>query len=403
MNTFLVYSQSDSAPKVVHDVLARVAESSMGATVTKLISQIARELQKALIDGTSPINLEEEELPVDSESDDDDFSDYMIDEPIEWQLLHGDNAVRKIGSEAATKLNKRIRNDLRAVKDAGFHVGVLLGMKAESQTCLLSLSIEVERLELTDEAIQAWDLDRQQYAVLLIRYSAGYKSFEEVMEQAARSHEIDFRVGVSNRYKPTLSEALAAFTHGTKDRACVSGDAMVYDDSPNQSSESSAGFNSLFISSSLNKFMNSKFTSLVKVKHKFRTDWDAAKRYFNLHEGRLGVGEYASSDAPFTNKDFANHRSTESEVTTFDTVDHMEDKDSDVISFPLVAMQFFMRHLKHCTEFCLVCFDKTKDAFEALKPYVCSNPLCLFQVSDVVISGISCHRIHSYHLVTSWC
>lgn len=48
-------------------------------------------------------------------------------------------------------------------------------------------------------------------------------------------------------------------------------------------------------------------------------------------------------------------------------------------SFPLVAMQFALRHLVRCTEFCLVCHTKVHSDFEALKPYVCSSPLCLYQ------------------------
>lgn len=48
-------------------------------------------------------------------------------------------------------------------------------------------------------------------------------------------------------------------------------------------------------------------------------------------------------------------------------------------SFPLLSMQFALRHLVRCTEFCLVCHNKVSTDFEALKPYVCSNPLCLYQ------------------------
>lgn len=38
-----------------------------------------------------------------------------------------------------------------------------------------------------------------------------------------------------------------------------------------------------------------------------------------------------------------------------------------------------MRYLLRCTEFCLVCHNKIEGGFEALKPYVCDNPLCLYQ------------------------
>src|SRR6218665_1470968 len=54
-------------------------------------------------------------------------------------------------------------------------------------------------------------------------------------------------------------------------------------------------------------------------------------------------------------------------------------KSHDDISFPLVAMQYMLRHFVRCTEFCLVCHNKIEASFEALKPYVCSKPLCLYQ------------------------
>lgn len=51
----------------------------------------------------------------------------------------------------------------------------------------------------------------------------------------------------------------------------------------------------------------------------------------------------------------------------------------DDIPFPLVTMQYLLRHFVRCTEFCLVCHNKIEANFEALKPYVCSKPLCLYQ------------------------
>lgn len=60
------------------------------------------------------------------------------------------------------------------------------------------------------------------------------------------------------------------------------------------------------------------------------------------------------------------------------THDHMISKHKQK-SFLLLAMQFALRHLVRCTEFCLVCHCKVEADFEALKPYVCSKPLCLYQ------------------------
>lgn len=61
------------------------------------------------------------------------------------------------------------------------------------------------------------------------------------------------------------------------------------------------------------------------------------------------------------------------------TADHLQEGTGDNMSLPLIGMQFVMRYLVRCTEFCLVCHDKIPGDFEALKPYVCSKPLCLYQ------------------------
>ena len=64
------------------------------------------------------------------------------------------------------------------------------------------------------------------------------------------------------------------------------------------------------------------------------------------------------------------------------TEDHIRDSEK-VKSFPLIVMQYALRHLVRCTEFCLVCHCKVEGEFEALKPYVCSKPLCLYQYMNL--------------------
>ena len=76
-------------------------------------------------------------------------------------------------------------------------------------------------------------------------------------------------------------------------------------------------------------------------------------------------------------------------------------------SFPLVAMQYALRHLVRCTEFCLVCHCKVEADFEALKPYVCSKPLCLYQYMSLGFGPSIEHEIitqpHVVDLLVSFC
>ena len=88
------------------------------------------------------------------------------------------------------------------------------------------------------------------------------------------------------------------------------------------------------------------------------------------------------------------------------TQDHMRSNEKQK-SFPLVAMQYALRHLVRCTEFCLVCHCKVEADFEALKPYVCSKPLCLYQYMSLGFGPSIEHEIiiqpHVVDLLVSFC
>lgn len=68
-------------------------------------------------------------------------------------------------------------------------------------------------------------------------------------------------------------------------------------------------------------------------------------------------------------------------------------------SLPLLAIQFALRHLVRCTEFCLVCHNRLEVDFEALKPYVCSKPLCLYQYMALGLGPRIEHEIKTAPIV----
>lgn len=269
-------------------------------------------------------------------------------------------------SIVAAKLRRRIASDLGTVRSAGFKIGILTGMKPDSVTSILSVSVQVSRLGLSTEVLSAWDLKCDHYVVLLIRYNNGYMTFDDVIEMGARAIPIEFRIGTYRGrseypYKPTLREALAAFTV-TNDK-CRAGDEA-------QGSVGESGLQALFVSSSLNEFLNKQFLSLVKTRHARGLDWDTANAFLN------GQGDEIILQKNIRPEDSnIPHRT----LPEFLSADHLAPADLASRSFPLVAMQFALRFLVRCTEFCLVCHARTEETFEAMKPYVCSNPLCLYQ------------------------
>jgi len=424
----MIFTKSSDIPAGVNSELENIANFSAGMSIQDIVGEISQRLRKILaagsqvdpvnvddnsdvemIDSMDGVNAESEEQSDDEYDEDygyglDDFGDDMVGKgAISATTYH-------ISPEAAAKLNKRIREDLLTVRFSGFKLGILSGLKAESQTCVLSISIQASKFGLSEEALQAWDLEPQQYIVLLLRYASGYKTFEAVISEPAKSLDITFRIGVSNRYKPTLVEALAAFTDIIKD----GGKQTNKDGESGTGTTSTAGFSSLFISSSLNDFINEQFISLLKIRNATKIGWDGAKRFFNDKQGRVGD---ATADLPYYHQEFAPKQTSLPEIALADhlldtqvknpSLPAAEDKAAKKLSLPLIAAQFSMRYLLRCTEFCLVCHDRIEGDFEALKPYVCDKPLCLYQYMSLGFGPSVEHEIltqpYVVDLLVSFC
>jgi ubiquitin-conjugating enzyme E2 Q len=184
-NTWMLYARSSDLPKGVEAALEELASYSAGFTVAELLSTISERLQKVLatgsqgnpfnIDGGSDVEMIDDEQEDESEEEEqysDDYSD------LEGGPRTTSTSTYRCSPQNAAKINRRIKEDLRAVRFAGFKLGILSGLKADSSTSVVSISMQASKLGLSEEALQAWDLESSQYIVLLIRYSDGYKSFE---------------------------------------------------------------------------------------------------------------------------------------------------------------------------------------------------------------------------------
>lgn len=315
---------------------------------------------------------------------------------------HGTEKARQLDPEFAAQLNKRIVSDIRQLRDAGFRVGIIKGMKAESATSILSASLRILKLGLSDEVLQAWNLERHHYITLLIQYSEGYVTYEDLLANQPKDINMSFRMGTNNRYKPTLLEAAAAFScvkqsridpfapgyrkAGSKSGACSPPkSSRSRSRSPTKTSsprrkrvaeeqfenEIDLGYRQCFISSPMRQLMDDIFLHLVRIRDIHDCGWEGAKHHLRqqTHMTQLkDQHEYVHYEEIPSKKD----------LPAIVTADHVNDE-SDTKSLPLVAMQFAMVYLMRCTEFCLVCHKKTEESFEAIKPYVCFDPLCLYQ------------------------
>ena len=384
-NMFMVWTDDADPPTPVVDAIKAAQDYLLGMSVYEMVIELASRLEKeicGIVDGEGESPNEEDEL---SETDDYDAA-YDADYPSdgdEFGLPSSAPRHKFTGLAVAPcpePLLQRIRRDLRKVKHAGYKVGLLDSFGRTSATGTVSISIRIDKLALSDEAMEAWDVKPSEYVVLLLRFEKQYDPLEQIVHQAAAHTEVKFRIGKCNKYKPLLSQALHSFAESNR--------PVTQEEDADQKVGGEAGepakFEKLFISNSLDQFLCDSLVSLLKLREALGLSWEEANEFLLKRIGLLGdnhepydsslPGETSGSGQILSDmgKGSKQHQAIGR--------DHLLDKDSaSERSLPLVAMQFAMRHFVKCTEYCLRCHRRLEKGFEALRPYVCSDPLCLFQ------------------------
>lgn len=385
-HSFMLFTEEDDTATDILEALTKVQQLSFGSNVYEMLSLLSKKLGNAL-EGTgkeeddtedSPAEVEDdagvdpssEEYDYQTEGDDDDDDDWSSGPAP--RLSRGGNRLNEPMSDRQKQALHHLKQDAQIARRAGFRVGIVHGFEAFNDIGILSVSIRVYKLGLSEDALQVWDIQDTDYVVLLLRYQAGYISLETVLERAAINCGMEYRIGLCQRYKPSLTEAQAAFA-----------DKAQLQRQPTES-DGRGRFQSMHVSASLNQFLNEAFVSLVKLRLKHKTDWDTANEIFI---SQTGLGDH---DEMVVEHDFPAQQSE----TTDQAHDHILNQDhlmeanmvsnqgqspNHGCSFPLVAIQFALRFFTKCTKYCLRCHRKMDEDFEALRPYVCSDPLCLFQ------------------------
>ena len=362
-----------------------------GLTIYQMLNKVSRTLGKATAGSqANPVSLDDVDAMdldgVDLEfgSDEDDEEDVVVDSDDDWET-----GIPKQQHQARSKpinpepkdqaamlaLNTRIRQDLRAAKQAGFRVSHLGQLLNNGDDSFVTVSCRISKFGISKEALQAWHLDPRLYFTMVIRYTLGYCSLARLMkaDSSSSANGMHIRVGLTQRYKITLAEAIDAFSENVdKSRGLNTAAEEV--------EAAGHGLAPFFISRPMNELLRDRLVVLLKYRSKYAFSWNGAEGYYNDSQG---MSTAASDD--LNSKYWQTEESRNASLPSIITKDHYGDvQDSkyttdEGASFPLIAMQFALRHLVRCTEFCLVCHCKVEADFEALKPYVCSKPLCLYQ------------------------
>ncbi|KAI6845828.1 hypothetical protein KC332_g1457 [Hortaea werneckii] len=272
----------------------------------------------------------------------------------------------------------RIRSDLVATKRAGFKVGQV-GHLMEGLNCFVSVSIRMSKLGISHEAMRAWQMSPEEYLILIIQYPNGYKTSEELqaLDSLRLAPNLGFRVCASKHYKPTLQEAIQAFTVVSKaDSRDNASDLAVANAIPQAGDVSDGdGLRETFISKPLNSLLQERLVPILRSRAIGMT-WRGAEEWYVESASRGPSNADGIPDA------FFEPESPNEALPDIVNADHFASgvgKKSFEKSFPLLAMQFLLRHFVRCTDFCLVCHRPLETEVEAIKPYVCDQPLCLYQ------------------------
>lgn len=264
----------------------------------------------------------------------------------------------------------RVRSDSLAAKDAGFKIGHL-GHLMDGFNSFVTVSIRMSKLGISEEAMQAWQVTPNDYLILILQYPNGYKSNEELQgfDSLRLAPNIGFRVCASKRYKPTLQEAIKAFTVVKKNErdSISSSDIPSADDEVDENS-----LREVFISRPINGVLQERLIPILRYRSA-GMDWRGAEGWYSEVASKGASGADAVPDHYFEPEP------VNDALPDVVNADHCKARGVMRYSFPLLAMQFVLRHFVRCTDFCLVCHRQVNAELEAIKPYVCDQPLCLYQ------------------------
>lgn len=357
-----MYSTSDPPPAVT-EAVENVVGNFPCVSIHGLLTVIEGAIRAGLNGSKFHARGRSQEVSIsnnDSEDNSEDFGDFDSDE----SAFNDVSNVSPLPHQAPSSLRRKTRQDLRAVKKTGFKVGHI-GEITEGGF-IVAVASRLDRLGIPEEVMDVWKVHLNDYLVLLLRYPRGYMNMEGLFSLGdLRSPSVQMRIGLCDSYKPSVLAASMAFQGNTPSDK----------DGSHSRDAGQNKFRPFFISSQLNRLMSERFLGIVRLRIRLGFSWTGAEKFFQASQGRsmddkdadsteyLGPDEWGTPPPPWL------------------MIDHMADEGAVLskMSFPLLAMQFTLRHFVRCTEFCLVCFCKKYDDFEAMKPYVCSNRLCLYQ------------------------
>ncbi|KAI1339912.1 hypothetical protein F5Y15DRAFT_423402 [Xylariaceae sp. FL0016] len=398
---YLVYTK-DAVSSAISSILSDVLFKHQGKRVGNMLKALCQSLRTSLgvpddADGDSRQDIEmtdvdfeddstsDFDLVSDSDSGNDDY--FPIFGPETVDIGRGSSSVSI--KDTPPSILQRFRQDCLCVREAGLKVGIICGFEQVAACNIVSTAVRAHKLKLSDETLGAWNLKASDYVVLLIQYSGQLVTVDDLLSMTAEQPPLQFRLRKSSKHRPTIAQALSAFSTQSTRRSS-------HFNAPENSTavKVEGGLELLGIGESIDMFLDKDFLPMLKIKHRYQVSWESARTIHSQTVASLSSRTQSTEDIFPVEPDGASTKDTE--VPNLPPIlksDHMLSKDQK--SLPLAATQCALRYFVRCTNYCMICHKELEGNLESLKPYVCSSSLCLFQYMSMGLGPSIDHEIIS--------
>lgn len=277
-----------------------------------------------------------------------------------------------------------MRSGLRTAQAAGITVGIY-PRHGSNIPEVISLSARASCLGVADAILESWGLRETDNLVLLIRLGSFYPELHEFIDLSSRQKILQFRFGKCLGEKPSPASVQSAYRDSKQ--FSVDEDSQVLVDENAQ-----YPFELINMSSSIEKLLNDDFMRLLKTRRNHNLSWPQAQQIISRLELQSAAGNTQAEEIHVEFLSMAvDHVSWQSLCGPISQDGALDDPES--FSLPLVAMQLSLHRLANCTRYCMVCNACLNHSYQALKPYVCSKSLCLFQYLSLGLGSSIEHEL----------
>ncbi|ATY60858.1 ubiquitin-conjugating enzyme E2 Q2 [Cordyceps militaris] len=379
---FIVFSEFDNGADDLALRLDNLSQKNKWSSIEEAVRVISETITSSIEKGEDSPSENSEDQTWEIGSDHEEF------DPMETSSDNGDpermsdlmDVVRPLSPQALANL----RTSLRKTQSAGIIVGIYPRLEDNSPE-VISLSAPATCLGVAPSILESWGLKQTDNLVLLIKITSEYPNLDDLLRYSSSQNVLQFRFGRCQGEKPSAASIQSAYRdtkYSSKDNDI--GNIVV--------ENAKLPFELIRMSSSLEKLLNSDFIGLLRARRMHRTFWPHVQHIMStiqlLSTAQNSVDQGIDVEFLKSQVDHVPWQSLEGLISQDGALDSAES-----FSLPLVAMQFALHRLANCTRYCMVCNSCLDQGSSAVKPYVCSKSLCLFQYLSLGLGSSIEHEI----------